>query len=226
MNTAMVLHWMSFFLFDNSGIKTHRDNLVISYDMEVLEDKIHSFFSEQVSNDEVVRLIDFKPKKGWDLKSKRKGFDRTKIKRISFRPFDDRYIYYDINLVDRARENLVRHLTHSHENYCLVFMRQYAYEVPDYCYISITRNMIDNRYFISNKGICQGAPLYLISNDLGNIITKNPNITPNIYSKLKDSIPDMTPENVFDYIYAVLQPGIPSSLCRISKIEIFHVFLS
>jgi predicted helicase len=191
-------------MLDNSGIKTHRDNLVIAQDENELQNNIKDFYSQEIPDQDLLDKIKFKPTKNWNLESKRKGrYNSEKVKQIAFRPFDNRFIYYDVELIDRARENIAHHILEKN-NYCLVFMRQYAFNVPSYCYISVVNSIIDNRYFISNKGMCQIAPLYLYQSDLEHSEIKNPNLNPKIYSEIKKILPSVTPECLFDYIYAVL----------------------
>lgn len=192
------------FILDNSGIKTHRDNLVIAQDKNELQNNIESFYSLEIPEQDLLDKIKFKPTKIWNLASKRKGsYDSNKVEQIAFRPFDNRFIYYDLKLIDRGRENIAAHIL-GNNNYGLVFMRQYAFDIPSYCYISVVNSIIDNRYFISNKGMCQIAPLYLYQSDFGNSKTKTPNFDPKIYARITESVPDITPESLFDYIYAVL----------------------
>ena len=47
-------------------------------------------------------------------------------------------------------------------------------------------------------------PLYLYHANLEALETKTPNLDQKIYGKFKDAVSDVTPENLFDYIYAVL----------------------
>lgn len=82
-------------------------------------------------------------------------------------------------------------------------MRQYAFNVP-FSYAFVTYHAITDRFFISNKGTPYFFPLYLFHSELGKSETKTPNLDPKIYAKIKEEVPDVTPETLFDYIYAVL----------------------
>ncbi len=55
----------------------------------------------------------------------------------------------------------------------------------------------------AGAGISYIAPLYLYTSNMG-AITKHPNFNPAIAAKITDSIGVHTPENLFDYIYAIL----------------------
>ena len=55
----------------------------------------------------------------------------------------------------------------------------------------------------------QALPLYRYESTLGDLdsgenLEKIPNLDPKIYNQIKKKIPDVTPESLFDYIYAVL----------------------
>ena len=45
---------------------------------------------------------------------------------------------------------------------------------------------------------------YRYETTMGEVEQKVPNLDPKIYAKIKKAIPDVTPESLFDYIYAVL----------------------
>ena len=84
--------------------------------------------------------------------------DSKLIRKISYRPFDEKFIYYDSNLIERAREKVMCHFLYG-RNLGLIVGRQ---STDDYwCNIQITSNIIDNRYHFSYKGIASQFPLYL-----------------------------------------------------------------
>ena len=65
----------------------------------------------------------------------------------------------------------------------------------------VSNTLLDQKSF-SAYDINSAFPLYLYHDDV--LAEKSPNLNPKIYSKIKDGIPDVTPESLFDYIYAVL----------------------
>lgn len=66
----------------------------------------------------------------------------------------------------------------------------------------ITKDIIDFNVFYRGGGLV--FPLYRYDVDFDEIETRSPNLNPKIYAKIKEAIPDITPESLFDYIYAVL----------------------
>lgn len=199
-----------------TGIVTARDSLVTDQNKEQLEKRI-KYFSDTDHDDYKIRQKYFGNKKegkylqgdtrGWKLSEARKNIQAFNhhevIKKITYRPFDDRFIYYTPEMVDWGREEVVSHLIKG-DNLALISMRHYAFNVPDYCYSFVSRSMLDNRTFVSNKGICLCYPLYRYETLMGEVEEKVPNLDPKIYAKIKKYIPDLNPENLFDYIYAVL----------------------
>lgn len=167
------------------------------------------------------------------------------IQSISYRPFDNRYIYYDTKLVERSRGkvmiNLIKESFKNAQNNSsmpsnlgLVFCKQI--KTGHWNHIGVSNNMIESS-LISNKTgeINYVAPAYVIQigNDgyypniqLGHVSTnldqsfmsflyKN-----NIYSE-KESI---DPVSVIDYIYAVLHsPKYRETYKEFLKIDFPHV---
>src|SRR5690606_24098879 len=94
------------FKINTSGIKTHRDAFVIDDNRNDLEHRISDFFNSEIENKIIVSKYSLKADTKW-LDEKRRGkFDETTIQKISYRPFDDRWIYYSPEIVDRGRENV------------------------------------------------------------------------------------------------------------------------
>jgi len=198
-----------------SGVKTHRDSFVIDISRLKLENRLKDFFNSDFDNNYIISNFDIKATDNW-LNSKRKGqyFD-NKIKTISYRPFDNRAIYYDSELVDRGREKEMKHLFY--DNLGLVFSRQATDE--NWTAIQISNNMIDNRFHFSYKGIPLEAPLYIYNEFSQQTISSNnrvPNFDLKIIHKIENHIrlqftyekentqDSFAPVDILDYIYSVL----------------------
>jgi predicted helicase len=102
------------FLVQTAGIVTHRDGIVIGFNKSELKNQIVNYLAE-ISSDN--------------------NFSTEKIRKITYRPFDDRAIYYDTNLVVRHRREQIRHSFY--ENYSLLLGRQ-------------TKNKEINHFFITS----------------------------------------------------------------------------
>ena len=83
------------------------------------------------------------------------------IKSINYRPFDNKWIYYDTKLVERSREKIMEHFLHM-ENIGLVYKLGNAEE--NSVSVMVTNKIIDFRSW-SRSGMQGGdyiAPLYLL----------------------------------------------------------------
>lgn len=122
--------------------------------------------------------------------------------KINYRPFDDRYMYYTTGTevwINSPRDKIMRNFIRG-DNLGLVVTRQ-AVDPSGYNHIQIVKNILDNRYMFSNKGIPIEIPLYLYHDDG----TKTPNFNLDELKKLKLNLKDSyEPEDILDYIYAVL----------------------
>lgn len=203
------------FLFNSVGIVTSRDGLVIDADKNVLINRMNEFFN----NDEHYCKNILKVKENSSFKinttKQKTSFSEKLIKPISYRPFDDRFIYFDsTNFIERSRGSLINHFENS--NHSIVFRRQQ----PDSndLYIFTSKEVIADGYIRSdNKGGESIAPLYLYNNvDLLNTNKRVPNLDVKIVTQIekgigstftneKEQTPNtFAPIDLLDYIYAVL----------------------
>ncbi|MDR2152730.1 MAG: N-6 DNA methylase, partial [Helicobacteraceae bacterium] len=141
--------------------------------------------------------------------------DESLIANISYRPFDDRFIYYDASKIGRARDAVMRHFLNA-DNVGLIFSRQAI--ADNWSHIFLTKSIIDSRIAYSNKGLSSIAPLYLCSqeNKLGREFERTPNVNTRIVKQISKNLNlSFTPEkendrnsfapiDLLDYIYAVL----------------------
>jgi predicted helicase len=100
----------SFFINSVDGIKTSRDGLVIGNSRIECREKILRFADSALSTDKI--CIEFRlENESWDIRKAqrhlRATFSENQIKRIAYRPFDIRYIYYDRELIVSHRMNLM-----------------------------------------------------------------------------------------------------------------------
>jgi len=129
--------------------------------------------------------------------------DEKSIQKINYRPFDIKYIYYDKSLVERSREKVMLNLVYG-ENIAAVFkLGNPEISSPP---VFVSRFLIDFRSW-SRPGMEGGdyiAPLYLYSSDG----TKTLNLDSKIVSEIERIVGMILPEDILDYIYAVLHSRI------------------
>ena len=100
-----------------------------------------------------------------DLISKIEGhhspIDKNLIRDISYRPFDIRYLYNNIKLIERNRFRVMKHFIKG-ENLGLVFNRPAQGGADYFTDVYITKNITDQSIFFSDKAIsiyCPSLPL-------------------------------------------------------------------
>jgi predicted helicase len=114
-----------------------------------------------------------------------------------YKPFDIQYINYDLKKVVRARELHTSNYL-NHNNLGLILQRGFIdSNISSSSQILITKIISDINFL---KAQTYNFPLYLYSNDS----TKIPNLDKEIWGKINEIVGETTPENILDYIYAVL----------------------
>jgi hypothetical protein len=199
----------------STGVTTHRDNFIVGFTKEEVEQKILTFTSDLP--DEIVREgLNLKDTTDWKFdiaREKVKRIDwRKYIRQYAYRPFDVRYICYLPDLIDRDRWDLMQNFFE--ENLGLVTTRRMPeiFGMPAFICIYIGDKHLtgDQTYLF---------PLYLYpypSSDKNHLYeesaeqkNKLPNLNPELIQKLNETYKrDVTPEQIFYYIYAVLYSNI------------------
>jgi len=222
------------FSANSTGIVTARDSIVIDFDRHALEERLTEF-ADSCVDDEAIRQKYFGHKRsdkylpgdtrGWKLPEAREKLRHDAnfsdhIKQCLYRPFDIRLVYYIGYMVDWPRPEVMRHML-VRQNVGLIAMRQVAVDEP-YSHFGVTRLVVDNRAFYSNKGIQYLFPLYLypseqeIVSGLYQPSERRPNLNPDFIKAVSEKLglkfvedgkgdPKDTfgPEDVFNYAYAV-----------------------
>jgi len=167
-----------------TGIVTAKDRLVISQSKKELKNKMNYFF-EETNSDEIIRQK-FRPNKKswkylpWDSRGrklsdvrKKHNYDWNNIQSIAYRPFDNQYIYYHPDMVDRWRWDIMQHFL-IWENIGLIMPKQVATEEQPGCLVS---KNIGAHKLVSKYNINSVFPLYIYSTDLEWRTTRDPNFT-------------------------------------------------
>lgn len=207
------------FPLKNVGVVTSRDSFVIDDSKLVLSNRIKDFFI--LEKDLLKSKYGIRENKSWkieDIKKQSLAFNDAYIQEISYRPFDDRYIYYNEHFIERSRTEVMQHFING-KNIGLIFSRQAT--DSNWTAIQVSKYITDNRFHFSYKGIPLQAPLYLYPESNGQqTIGQDTERTPNLKAEIVKQIADKlgltftnekeTTENTFapidilDYIYAVL----------------------
>jgi predicted helicase len=178
------------FTLSNAGIVTANDNILIADTKKSLLDKTKNHYS-------------IEPKK-------------ELIYLISYRPFDNKFIYWDTSLIERSRTNLMKHFLLG-KNIGLATIR--INKEKEYSSLFITNCLADAR--LSDRFLTSILPLYVYPENIAQqTIEQSSERTPNLNAVIVKQIADelsltFTPEtektkdtfapiDILDYIYAVL----------------------
>lgn len=203
-----------------TGIVTMGDNFAIDNDKDVLLNRINEFVTNDVSIEKLNNDYGLgKNYANWIFENKNKiVVDNNCLVKISYRPFDDKWTYFDNRIIWRWRYEINKNFFNK-ENLGLVVGRQ---STDDYwCNVQISKSMIDNRYHFSYKGTASQFPLYLYPETNGQqtidqLSERTPNLNPDIVKEItkknwltftneKESTKNTyAPIDILDYIYGVL----------------------
>jgi len=180
----------------NSGVKTDRDALFVDMDKNVLGKRMQKLFIGNYDErwKQEFRVTD---SGSYKLTEKLKGklYNDGYIQPIQYRPFDYRWIYYDPSLVSRSAYKVMSHIV-GKENVALVNARQFGGGSHFICFITKIITEISSQPFAPYTIF----PLYLYTKD--NL--RRYNIKKEIIDNIKKTVGEVSPEDILDYIYAVL----------------------
>ncbi|WP_202806368.1 type ISP restriction/modification enzyme [Planktothrix mougeotii] len=204
-----------------TGIVTMGDSFIIEEKLNVLKKRLDNFISNEISEDLLNREYGLgKNYAQWILENKPNiKLDDNKYTKFSYRPFDDKYTYFDNKLIWRWRVDVMQHFIKG-ENVGIDLCRQLVSD--SYAHIFITNKIVDDS-FVSNKSRERGYvfPLYLYPENKGQqtilqTAERTPNLNTDIIKQIAENLgltftnEKETTENTFapidilDYIYAVL----------------------
>ena len=182
------------FILNNVGIVTAKDSILVNDSIVELMKNVESFY--QISS------------------------NQNLIKRISYRPFDIKFIYFDTKLIERPREKIMTHLMNG-ENIALTLCKQF--KTGDNYHHSFITNRIIESSFVSNRTseITSIFPLYLNNNlngqkSIDQTLERIPNLNLEIVKEISEKLGldfsnekensklTFSPIDILDYIYAIL----------------------
>ena len=146
------------------------------------------------------------------------SINRNLVKKIDYRPFDTRNIYYDVKIVERAREKVMKHFING-ENIALISNKQIR--TSHIFHHWITKNLTDLHITETANANPYVFPLYLYPETNGQLTTelnaeRIPNLNAEIVHKIANELnlkftnekektaSSFSPIDILDYIYAVL----------------------
>ncbi len=189
----------------NSWIQTKNDDLSVKMLKIDIENVISDFKLQTV--DDLRIKYGLKDTSWWNVKDAKNDIieNNWKIIEILYRPFDTRYTYFSGKswFIGRPRSATARHMV-NRDNCGVVITRQLS--TFDFWHILISKNYIESwAISLQSKEWWYFFPLYLYSDsDSINNSDCAPNLDPIIWAQINKITWETTPEQVLDYIYAVL----------------------
>ena len=176
------------------GIVTGKDKNFINFDKEELIKNIENIYGQD--------------------------FENKHLKNLSYRLFDNRFLYYDLNLIARGRYEVMKNIIEV-ENLAFITVNRQPLNNPT-SYYFISKNIISNGFIRSDSvSIDSFNPLYLYPENnnqqtIDESVERKPNLKAEIvkliadklgltFTNEKESTKDtFAPIDILDYIYAVL----------------------
>jgi predicted helicase len=156
--------------FETNGnsIKTDRDSLFFSNNRNDLIKKMKLFYSPDGVKEPFRSSFNVENSSSYPLLERRKNtkYDENLAQKCLYRPFDFKWLYYGVGITSRPAWNVMKHMKSS-GSIGLLAMRQYDYAVPNCSYFLATSFLTECRIFVSNRGIANCFPLYLLNNESG-----------------------------------------------------------
>ena len=222
-----------------SGIVTMGDKFAIADTKTELRKRLTDFLSNSLSESELKQKFSLgKNYAKWITNNKREiVLKNNKYVKISYRPFDEKWTYFDNNLLWRWRVKVMRHFL-AGENIGLALSKQFKAS-PDYHHVFVTKEIFESS-LVSNKTseIGYGFPLYLYPDadseqqNLGGRSSRKPNLDMDLVKEIATNLKmefahgeeqrrnAFSPEDLLDYIYAVLHsPGYREAYKELLKTD-------
>ena len=213
------------FIINGVGLTTAHDSFVIKEKKNDLLNFYKDFQNTDRDEDLLHSKFQVKKKEGWNILQ---GYDNLKnesdlnkyIEPISYRPFDNRFVFYEDKLVWRTVRKVMQHFQ-KNENIGMTICKQFK-TGDNYFHAFITNKIIESSY-VSNRTseITSVFPLYIYPDSKGQqTIDQSLERTPNFNTEIVNQITEkvgltftnekettkdtFSPIDILDYIYAVL----------------------
>ncbi|MEX2603607.1 MAG: type ISP restriction/modification enzyme [Gracilimonas sp.] len=217
-------------LFDISGngMTTAHDDFVIDERSEQLLNKYEKFRNCERDEEILHKKFDVKKKKGWNILE---GYDNIQkqelskfIQPVTYRPFDDKFIFYEDKLVWRTVRKVMENFIDKDNTGIIIGRQGQVVGQMEWNVAFITSKMTDFNVFYRGGGVL--FPLYKYPEEsTQQTLEGKPERTPNLdqkivqeiakklglkfvpessYTEASDERESFAPIDLLDYIYAVL----------------------
>lgn len=212
------------FPLNSLGLLTKRDSLAVDFDPNTLQDKIAYFLDEKRPVDEVCKRFNLviKDKDKWDANLTRYNVSKSnimeQIRKVQYRPFDNRSVFYNPYFVARPNTKVLSHFIK--DNNGLIICRQgQAVGGDEWNVVFACKYLTDQNIYRRGGGTIFPLYCYPETNSQTTIEDQSeriPNLNMGIVAEIENrlalsftiekEIKDNTfaPIDILDYVYAVL----------------------
>ena len=214
------------FLKNSSGITTHRDDVVVAFEQEVLRRRVEMIRDEALSDEQLRQRLPIHDTGTWRLSEARRSILAddswaSRFERFLYRPFDVRFLFYHHALIDRPRTEVMQHMLRSNRALCVT--RQLS--SLGFRHVFVADGLVDrDPLSLRTRERAYVFPLYvypIVSQSTAILFTPDrsshePNMRAEFVASLAnrlvlDFVPDgngdlestFGPEDIFHYMYAV-----------------------
>jgi hypothetical protein len=226
----------SIFPVSNNGLKTDRDELFFDFDKKALEKRMTLFFSKDPPAG-FLEQYRVKDSSSYDIETRRMQcrWNPTAIRQCLYRPFDVRWLYYDVGLTSRPAEKVMRHFL-AGENVGFITTRQTKEE-----FAVLATALIAGHKSCAAYDINTVFPLHLYPNDEAQAQADlaphedgcRPNLAAGFVAEIEEKLSlrfvtnsrgdlkkTFGPGDLFDHLYAVFHsPGYRERYAEFLKLD-------
>lgn len=185
----------------SSGIETQKDKIAIKFERKDVEKIVQDFSQNSI---EILtskyNLGARSDEKNKQVKQDIQANDGEYVK-ILYRPFDERWTYYTghaIGFMARPRDEVMSNFV-AKDNLGLQISKQQS--TYDFRHALVCKTIVDrNSISMQTREATYLFPLYRFTQDQ----SKVPNLNVEIVNKIEAIVNNVSPESIFDYIYAFL----------------------
>lgn len=173
---------------NSNGVETQKDEVNIFFTDKEKKQVLNDFIN--LSEIDIKKKYDLTEGRDWKIKTAKEDLIKNNIliHQIQYRPFDYRYTNYTgktKGIMAYPRFEVFQNFINN--NIALCMMRQYASDDFSFCLISKT--IIENQIFHSNRGKVNSFPLYLYpENNAQQTLDGNQERTPNLNKEIVNKI--------------------------------------
>jgi predicted helicase len=201
-------------------VSSNRDRLVVDFDRDRVVRNVNEVKAFRGSNEEFADRFDITLKAGWNVTAAREKLGAVSdvgihVEVIEYRPFDRRWIFFHPTLVWQTAPVISRNVHGNRPNRILISLGKNRADTINGQWMSQT---LADKSVVSTRDNASGFPLYIHARE-GELRTSEdtsrPNLSPKFLRHLSSSLglaqipphglpQTVTPEDIFNYAYAVL----------------------